>query len=338
VAVWLIALPCTWAYLRAHTWVSLLLRGTGSEKPQPAAVKVAPAPVTNLVSSWEQKPERPYAGAALLFVAVWVTFYSSFFTNFPQGLYDSFRTFGYWFKTSESAHVYDWTQYLRWMWQQDWPLLVLGGMGILVALWKANRFLVFCAFWSMGILAAYSLIGYKTPWCVLNMLLPLTLMAGYALQMLYERMRAPVGKGSAGALTALVAAGAVGASLYQAIDVSFYHYDDDTQAYVYAHTRRDFLELVDEVESIAADNPAGKDIGIVVMSPEHWPLPWYLRNYTHVGYWGKVIDTSEPILVVHENQVEEVERTLGARYRRVSNHDLRPGNVLVLYVRRDVRI
>src|SRR5262249_33098097 len=196
-------------------------------------------------STWEQRTALLCRAAALLFVVVWVTFYSSFFTNFPKGLYDSFRTFGYWFTTSKSAHVYDWTQYLRWTWQEDWPVLVLGLLGIVLALWKANRFMVFCAFWSIGILAAYSIIGYKTPWCVVNMLLPLILMGGYALQLLYDGVRALAGKGFAVAFMLLVAAGAVGASLYQAIDVSFYAYDDDTRAYVYAHTRRDFLLLVD---------------------------------------------------------------------------------------------
>jgi uncharacterized protein (TIGR03663 family) len=276
---------------------------------------------------WTQK--ELYATAALLFALIWVLFYSSFFTNFPRGILDSVRTFGYWFKTSGSAHEYGWSKYLEWLWQEEAPVLLLGAMGISVAFWQArNRFAVFTAFWSFGILAAYSLVPYKTPWIALNIILPVVIMAGYGLGQLYCT-------GTTGRwLAVLVAAIAAAASARQAVDLSFRHYDDDSRAYVYAHTRRDFLALVKEVDSIAAADPAGKDIGIVVMSPEHWPLPWYLRNYTHVGYWGKVIDTSEPILIVHENQVEEVESRLGDRYRRVSSHELRPGNELYLYVKR----
>lgn len=323
-AVWLIALPCTSLYLRwrkGPTWQ------TGAEGK---ATQVAGS---TQKQEWTNK--ELYITAALLFAFVWVIFYSSFLTNF-RGVVDSVRTFGYWFKTSESAHEYGPLKYLEWLWQEERPVLLLGAMGIGAAFWQArNRFAVFTAFWSLGILAAYSLVRYKTPWNALNIILPLVIMAGYGLEQLYqtrtkERWLTDLIKVAA----VLILASGVGVSLYKAIDLSFVHYDDDSKAYVYAHTRRDFLGLIKEIDSIAAANPAGKNIGIVVMSPEHWPLPWYLRNYTHVGYWGRVIDTSEPILVVHESQVEQVERRLGYRYRRFSSHELRPGNELYLYVKK----
>ncbi|HSK45512.1 MAG TPA: hypothetical protein VLA83_16670, partial [Candidatus Binatia bacterium] len=138
------------------------------------------------------------------------------------------------------------------------------------------------------------------------------------------------------AFTTVIAGSTILFSLYQAIDVSLVNYDNDAYAYIYAHTRRDFLGLINEIDAIAATNPAKKDIGITVMSPEHWPLPWYLREYTHVGLWGHVVDTSEPIVIALEPQVPEVERQLGTRYRKYSTHELRPGNTLVLFVRKDI--
>jgi uncharacterized protein (TIGR03663 family) len=333
-AVWLIALPCTNLYLRLRrrpAWQ------TGAQ------VKATLGPTQKVAGSTQKQEEtnkQLYLAVAVLFVFVWVLFYSSFFTNF-RGVVDSVRTFGYWFKTSESAHEYGPFKYLEWLWQEEAPVLLLGAMGMSAAFWQArNRFAVFTAFWSLGILAAYSLVHYKTPWNALNIILPLIIMAGYGLEQLYQTQttQSRTTKRWLTDLIKVVAvlllATGVGVSLYQAVDLSFVHYDDDSRAYVYAHTRRDFLGLVNEIDSIAKANPAGKNIGIVVMSPEHWPLPWYLRNYTHVGYWGKVIDTSEPILVVHENQVEEVERRLGYSYRRLSSHELRPGNELFLYVKR----
>jgi predicted membrane-bound mannosyltransferase len=138
------------------------------------------------------------------------------------------------------------------------------------------------------------------------------------------------------AITVIIAGAGVLFSLYQAIDVSFVNYDNDSYAYIYAHTKRDFLGLVNEIDAIAAANPAKKDIGITVMSPEHWPLPWYLREYTHVGYWGHIVDTSEPIVIALQPQVPEVESRLGKLYREYSTHDLRPGNTLVMFVRKDI--
>ena len=320
VAVWLIALPCTWAYFH--------LRNRYLGRTEPSSPPNSPATAEQTPSSPKTKIQL-YLTAAAVFAAVWVLFYSSFFTNFPQGVYDSVRTFGYWFTTSGSANLYSWTKYFDWLGLTEVSAFVLGSMGITFAFLDGrSRFIVFTAFWSIGILAAYCLVPYKTPWNALSFLLPFIIMGGYALQQLYRWI---------GGWAVLLAAPALAWSLYQAVDISFNRYDDETAGYSYAHTRRDFLNLVSEIESIAAGNPAGKDIGITVMSPEHWPLPWYLRDYPRAGYFGKVVPTTEPIIIAHENQRAEVERALGDKYRIFSSHDLRPGNRLYLYLRRDVQ-
>ena len=244
---------------------------------------------------------------------------------FPQGLLDSVRTYGFWFQTSGNANVYSWTKYFEWLGKAEAPVMILGGVGVIVALVQArNRFAVFSAFWSMGILSAYCLVPYKTPWLALSIVLPFVIMGGYALEQIYEQWNQ---RTLAMAVLSLAVIGAAS----QAIDLSFFRYDDESEPYSYAHTRRDFLKMVNEVETIAAGNPAGKNIGITIMSPEHWPLPWYLRNYPRTLYSGKVIETSEPVLVVHESQLAEVEQMYGGRYRRYSRHELRPGNILYLY-------
>jgi uncharacterized protein (TIGR03663 family) len=317
VAVWLIAIPCTILYLRVRKrsydvppWL-----------PEPAA-----GSTRNL-----------YLKAAAIFVAISVLLYCSFFVN-PRGILDSVLTFAYWTKTGQNG-IYnkDWTTYFAWLWQEEAPILMLGAVGTLVALVRARSyFMVFCAFWSMGIFAAYSLVPYKTPWLVLSIILPLVIMAGYVIGEAYQP--------GLRAFIAIIAGAAIVFSLYQAIDVSFVNYDNDSACgsvqcypYIYAHTNRDFLGLVSEIEAIAAADPAKKKIGITVDSPEHWPLPWYLREYPNVGYFGHIVQTSEPIVIAHESQVAEVERQLGGKYRLFSTHVLRPGNTLVMFVRNDVR-
>jgi uncharacterized protein (TIGR03663 family) len=305
VAVWLIALPCTFFYMRLMPPEERPESGNGHEFRL-----------------------SHFGLAALLFVAIGLLFYSSFFTN-PHGILDSVLTFTYWTKTGEHG-IYnrEWWTYLKWLFEEEAPALFLGSVGVVTALVKArNRFLVFCAFWTMGIFAAYSLVPYKTPWLVLSLILPLVLMAGN----LVEEMFQP----GLRAFTAIWITAAAAFSLYQAVDVSFVHYDDDSYAYVYAHTNRDFLNLVHEIESIAAANPAKNEIGVTVMSPEHWPLAWYLRDYTHVGYWGRIVPTSEPIVIALKPQAPAVEQQLGGQYTRFSTHELRPGNTLVMFVRKD---
>jgi len=312
-AVWVIAIPCTTIFLR--------LRNRSDE-----ISPILPGPQTDSDASGTK---RLYFQAAALFVVIAILLYSSFFTN-PRGILDSVLTFTYWTKTGRTG-IYnrEWSTYLSWMWQEEAPVLLLGFIGTVVALIRARSYLtVFCAFWSIGIFTAYSLVPYKTPWLALSIILPLVIMAGDLIGQSYRP--------GTRAFTVLLAGAAISFSLYQAIDVSFWNYDNDSYAYSYAHTKRDFLGLVDEIDAIAAANPAKKEIGITVMSPEHWPLPWYLRDYTHVGYWGHFVDTSEPIVIALKPQVPEVENRLGKLYRQYSTHELRPGNMLVMFVRKDI--
>jgi len=330
VAVWAIAVPCT------MLWLRIVKREQLEDAP---AILAKTKATSGEKHEWSRK--QLYINAAILFAAIWVVLYSSLFTNFPKGVIDSVRTYSFWFETSGNANVYAWTKYFEWLfgWQNglsfhadgELPVMLLGAFGIVVALFQArNWFAVFTAFWSMGILAAYCLVPYKTPWLAISIVLPFIVMAGYGMEQVYGRWRQR-------AIAPVLIAVAVILATVQAIDLSFNRYDDETEPYSYAHTRRDFLNLVHEVETIAAGNPAGKNIGITVMSNEHWPLPWYLRDYPNAGYWGKVIETNEPIIIAHEDQKAEVNHLLGDKYRIISEHDLRPGNRLVLYLRKDLQ-
>lgn len=324
VVVWLLALGCTAVYMRLRTRFGSSIPDRKRRKGAALAEPVTPRQSRETLM-WM------CANATAVFITIWVVLYSSFFTNFPQGLYDSVLTYTYWFKTSGNANVYGWDKYLEWLSKAELPALVLGSVGTVIALIQArSRFAVFSAFWSLGILTAYSLVPYKTPWLALSIVLPFIIMSGYALEQLYQRKSLKI-------VAILLAVLAVGYSCYGAVELSFFRYDDETQPYSYAHSKRDLLNLVNEIETIAAGNPAGKQIGITIMSPEHWPLPWYLRDFPNAGYWGKVVQTDQPIVIVHENQKAEAEQMLGDKYRLFSQHDLRPGNRLLLYLRKDVQ-
>jgi len=273
--------------------------------------------------------------AVLVFLALYLLFYSSFFTN-SKGISDSLQTFAVWTKTGRHAHEHPALMYLKWLVQIEAPLLLLGAIGaVIVVLKPRNSLALFCALWAFGLIAAYSLIRYKTPWLVLNFIVPLALIAGYAIQAIYEMDHGQL------RVVSVIFLVAVGVATYQSIDLNFVNYDnDDTKyVYVYAHTTREMLDLVNQVEQIANEN-SGPTTGISIISPDYWPLPWYFRNFTRVGYFGRMAATSEPIIIANENQRQEVEQGFGEMYRQVESKSpggsfqLRPGVNLLLYVRR----
>jgi uncharacterized protein (TIGR03663 family) len=273
--------------------------------------------------------------AAIVFVTLWILFYSSFFTN-NKGIWDSLETFNIWTKTGSTAHEHPPLQYLIWLIRQESSLLFLGVIGAAMAVLKPrNSFALFCALWSFGLIAAYSLIPYKTPWLVLNFLIPLALISGHAIQEIYEMDQRQL------RLAAVILVVALGIATYQSINLNFINYDNDNEkyVYVYAHTTRPLLDLVDQVEEIAKENQGGQT-GITIVSPDYWPLPWYFRNFSRVGYYGRMAASSEPIIIANENQKTEVEQNFGELYRQVPSDaeggtfELRPGVKLLLYVRR----
>ena len=128
-------------------------------------------------------PMDHVAAAAIVFLCVYVLFFSSFFTNFPQGLVDSLATFTIWTQTGAETQVAPPQQYLVWMAIADAPILILGTIGgIIAAVQGRSRLWVFIGLWALGITLAYSFVSYKTPWIVLNMLVPLALLGGLAVR------------------------------------------------------------------------------------------------------------------------------------------------------------
>lgn len=278
--------------------------------------------------------------AIVVFVLINVLFYSSFFTNYPKGVYDAVKTFEFWTKTGKEAHVHPLTTYFVWLMRQESPLLFLGLVGAALVVWKPNDlFALFAALWAFGLIAAYSLIDYKTPWLTLNFIVPLALIGGHTLQVLYDQ--------AWGQLKPVLAVMAIAITLsgYQTIDLNFFNYDNERQyyVYVYAHTHREMLALVNEINRIATHTDEGGRMGITIVSPDYWPLPWYLRDYTGVGYHGRMTASSQPIIIASEDQKEEIQSTFGDRYQQVNSgfnpdgsYRLRPGVNLLLYVRQDI--
>ncbi len=272
------------------------------------------------------------AGLALvLFIFINVLFYSSFFTYW-KGVGGAVESLQIWAKTGTKDHGHPWYTYLDWLWQEEAPLLILGTIGAVVALIFRRRFAVFVGAWAFGTLAAYSLIPYKTPWLMLSFTVPLAIIGGYAVQAIYDLSREWPARVAALAV-ALAALAVCGVQMRR---LNFYHYDDDRYPYVYAHTYRELLPLISEIDELAQRAGSGRKTGITVTAPEYWPLPWYLREYERTGFFGRMAETKEPLVVGSDDQDAELEAVLGDGYARVNSYPLRPGVTLVLYARRDL--
>jgi uncharacterized protein (TIGR03663 family) len=327
--VLLIALVTTNIYF----WLRERLAGKPSESSLGERLQQAierfggPVPLTTIVLM-----------AFAIFILVNILFYSSFFTNYPKGVADALQTLRFWSHRTHE-HEHPWYQYVYWLLQEEAVVMVVGGIGALIAVLRANsRLAVFLSLWSFGLLAGYSLVGYKTPWIALNFIVPIALTAGSALEAAYQKLREFGQPRLFIAIAVLIAMPCV----YQMYQLNFVHYDDDAYPYVYAHTRREMLTMLGQIDRISNRIGTGTDTGIALVSPDYWPLPWYFRDYKKVGYYQQIVPTTEPMIIGSTAQEEKLKETYGDRYILITSdkedgsYALRPGVDLLLYVRKDV--
>ncbi|MEP7211712.1 MAG: hypothetical protein ABI791_01455 [Acidobacteriota bacterium] len=274
------------------------------------------------------------AAAAAVFIYLGVLFFSSFFT-YPEGVKAAFEAYALWTKTGSKDHTQNgmWA-YFEWGYQSELPIFVLSAVGTVIAFVKArHRFAMFAGLWALGLLAAYTIIPYKTPWLALSFLLPMCLVAGYGINELVRAKNA-----SLRTLGVILTLAASVWMTYQTYDTNFVRYADEDMPYVYAHTKREFLDLMAEIDRYADKSGKGKDAKIEIVSPDYWPMVWYLRDYKQANFHGQLVDTNDAEMIIAKkgDQDAEVIRRYSARYEYVASYALRPGVDLVLLVRKDL--
>jgi len=284
--------------------------------------------------------------AALL---VWAILFSSFFTN-PAGLLDSIRTYQPWLSRAggESPHNHPWHFYFhRLLWFHSgkgpvWTELLILALALIAAptgfarknLGRGNAgFVRFLALYTFLLAGFFSLISYKTPWCLLSFWHGAVLLAGVGAAVSLRSLRPrPVRLMAA----FLIAAGAVHLA-WQAWQGGAAYAADRRNPWVYAQTSPDVLDVAAQIESLAAADPQGHNLIVKVMAAEndYWPLPWYLRGFRRVGWWGKLPDDPyAPLMIVSATfraNLDEKQTHLMPRY-----FELRPQVLMELYVEREL--
>ncbi|MBP9902677.1 MAG: TIGR03663 family protein [Verrucomicrobia subdivision 3 bacterium] len=304
--------------------------------------------VPALVSGSAWMPSSRHAGLALAVAGgVGLVFFSSFFTN-ASGLLDSVKTYLPWLHRAGGAspHIHPWNFYLErlvWFHPPKSPIwsealiLLLAAVGGGVAfsnnpdLRAQPTFARFLTFYTLALTAIYTLIAYKTPWCLLNFWLGMILLAGIGAAALFRLCRSTLTK------LLLVAALAVGVGHLgnQAWRAAVTQAANPRNPYVYAQTTDGCRQLVARVEAVARV-ASGPETVVKVIAPEsYWPLPWYLRSFKHLGWWDKLpADPYAPIVLVSAKLDALLDEKSNKAWIMTGYYELRPGVYFELYVER----
>ncbi len=236
--------------------------------------------------------------------------FSGFLLN-PKGLIDLISSFAAWIETGtsdEAGHSKPFFYWLSLMTIYEWGFL-LGLPALLLAWIPGDARVRWFALTSAGVFLAYSLISYKTPWCVIAMLWPFPFLIGVGLQRFAHRTTRWMGW--------IVAWSGVAGMFWPMVRVNYQRPTDPEEPYVYVQTFEEIDEFVGPLMRRVERDPSTTFLEGFLFASDFYPLPWLLGDFTRVGYYKPERPPSVmtvDFFMVEESLVEEVEKSLGDRY------------------------
>ena len=242
-----------------------------------------------------------FAGFALTAIL----FYSSFAQNW-QGVYNAFVTapLSYLHRAagdsaSEGAayHIHPWWQYLKWLFGSNAVFAAFSLTGISLGAYALQKDrsvgkipfrlkvgLVATMGFALSLTAIYSGSPYKTPWCALQLHIPI-LAAAFLGLLSFGKLHS-IGKilFPALAIVLLCENAAIGTKIWR-------EPDSKEIVYNYASASPQAKEMANEIEQAVSAKKGDGALGFVAValpSEDTWPLPFYLRSLdASVGYWTR---------------------------------------------------
>ena len=259
--------------------------------------------------------------AILAFAGFFLTaflLYSSFASNW-QGVYNAFitaplaylhRATGDATSQGAAAHVHPWWQYLKWMFTFNWRFSMIPLLAAFAVTFRPRGFL---HLYAIALLLLYSFIPYKTPWCALQIVLPLAAAPCAAL---------PTCSGIRSRIVVALLATAVSLN---AIGIFAMNRDPDAKdiPYNYASASPQVKALASLIIDKVAANPIPSTpdtkpptsnhqpsatinpfAAIALPAEDTWPLPFYLRSIKDkVGYWTQFGELETLVRLGHKPSV-----------------------------------
>jgi uncharacterized protein (TIGR03663 family) len=363
----LLTLSTAWRYWRTRKIGWILTAGAGlglmAATKETFVITLAAAAVALIINqAWNRaldasgqpvkaQPLNPWHLISGLCVCCGVALllFSSFFTN-PGGPLDSIRTYLPWAHRAagESPHVHPWYFYLRRLlffhlgngpiWSEG-LIFVLAIVGAVAGFRRQNlaganaSLLRFLALYTFLLTAFYSLLAYKTTWCLLSFWLGAILLAGVGATVIIQRGRTRMWRIGVAAVL-LLGMLHLGWQSWRAQTI---YAADPRNPYVYAQTSPDLLNLISKIEGLAQADSRGHDLVVKIIAPEgdYWPLPWYLRQFNNTGWWDHLPpDPFAPIMVVSAQLHAALDEK--KTHLMVGYFQLRPQHFLELYVQADL--
>lgn len=282
--------------------------------------------MSRLKQAWTRSVTVLFLVLLLLFVQL----FTGFFKN-PSGLLDFFKAILPWLKTGVHGQGHEKS---FWYWIQVlYTAEPLALLGVMCAFWGAfsrHRALRVVSVFSLVQLLVYSLIPYKTVWCVLSLVWGFYfVLALTAEQIFVDRSRWRWPMAALGAVLALIGFRSTFISVYQVPM-------DLTHPYVYVNSSYELVELADRITGTLKNHPElGKETVQFGMK-EQWPWPWLLRDFKGAAYelCSKRVLPDALVYFCESIDSEPLELLLNEQYWKIETVFRQGKEVSIIYLKK----
>ena len=231
--------------------------------------------------------------ALAVFWIVFAIMFTVFLTK-PYGLWDGIHDgLDYWLNQQPVARGGEpWYFYIAVLFADEWPMLILGAIGAIWSLRHPTTPRLFLIWAFLCSLAVYSWASERFAWLVLHPLLPLTLLAGIGVQVLWTHR-----PGRVRVLSGAFIAACVAYSVYASFTVNALHGANPREWLVSTQSAVDVKRVADRVEQLdqRMRRKTGKPLTITIDAGQGatFPYAWYFRHLK-VGYIDMVTPNYVP--------------------------------------------
>lgn len=275
-----------------------------------------------IIDSQKNFPKRTWSNkdawiGSIIAIFVLIFFYSGNFLYF-EGILGPFQAIVEWTKTGNAGNghekaMYDILPFVNYYWlalitRYEWPVLI-GLIWSIRYMWTGTAVPRLLAILGIGVLLAYSIIPYKTPWCIITIIWPWFIFFGIAVESSKRKWIKIF------AIVVLIA------SLTQAIRLNFFNFESDYEPYVYVHSYNSLYDFTDPLVNLAKSDSSYYQTKGAIYLESYYPLPWILGDFKNIGYYGggtPYILPDVQFYVVERKNAELLRKFLGKDYVEVS--------------------
>lgn len=221
-------------------------------------------------------------------------------------------------------------------------ILLLALVAMITSIRKQNNsqilFTRALSIYSLNMLVVYSMIPYKTPWCLQNFHIGFIILAGIGANALIERLH----KKNIAKILFFIVMGIFCVDQLQQIKLLGTRIASDSEynPLAYSHTPSDLEEvLTSRMPFLAKTHADAYDIPIHISAPAYSPLPWYLKEFKNVGYHEGRFPPSLKLKTLPLIIVSADNSTVNKELEETHHGDLwalRPNHFLLAHIRKDL--